>query len=115
MNDRIYSFLAMREFPIKFVRSRPYQKDDQCYIEQKNYQHARSVFGYTRLDHPDLVVKMNEIYTNYWNPLQSFFIPTMKMASKERINGKIKKKYGRAKTPFQRGMESEGVSDMQKQ
>jgi hypothetical protein len=106
MNDRVYSFLVMREFPVQMLRSRPYHKDDQCYVEQKNFQHARSVFGYVRLDHPDLIEKMNEIYTKYWNPLQNFFIPTMKMASKERANAKIKKKYDKAKTPFQRVMES---------
>lgn len=106
MNDRIYTFLVMREFPVQMLRSRPYHKDDQCYVEQKNFQHARSVFGYTRLDHPDLIEKMNEIYTKYWNPLQNFFIPTMKMASKERVNAKIKKKYDKAKTPYQRVIES---------
>ena len=115
MNDRVYSFLVLREFPIKFLRSRPYYKDDQCYVEQKNFQHARSVFGYVRLDHPELIAKMNEIYTEYWNPLQNFFIPTMKILSKERVNSRIKKKYGKAKTPFQRVMESEGISEEQKE
>jgi hypothetical protein len=115
MNDRVYSFLVVREFPIQLVRSRPYQKNDQCYVEQKNFQHARSVFGYTRLDHPELVAKMNDIYINYWNPLQNFFIPTDKMISKERVNAKIKKKYGKAQTPFQRVMESTAINEEQKQ
>ena len=114
MNDRVYSFLLIREFPIQMLRSRPYQKDDQCYVEQKNFQHARSVFGYVRLDHPDLIAKMNEIYIEYWNPLQNFFIPTMKIFSKERVNAKIKKKYGKAKTPYQRVMESDSVTETQK-
>jgi len=115
MNDRVYSFLTCREFPIHFVRSRPYHKDDQCYVEQKNFQHARSVFGYIRIDHPDLVAKMNEIYTHYWNPLQNFFIPTMKMQSKERVNSKIVKKYGLPKTPYQRVMESDFLSKEKKE
>jgi hypothetical protein len=115
MNDRVYSFLVCREFPVQLVRSRPYQKNDQCYVEQKNFQHARSVFGYLRLEHPELVEKMNDIYVNYWNPLQNFFIPTMKMESKIREGTKIKKKYGKAKTPFQRVIESGVLSDEQKQ
>jgi hypothetical protein len=75
------------------VRSRPYQKNDQCYVEQKNFQHARSVFEYVRIEHPELIEQMNEIYRDYWNPLQNFFIPTMKLASKKREGAKIINKY----------------------
>jgi len=114
LNDRVYSFLVCREFPIHLVRSRPYKKNDQCYVEQKNFQHARTVFKYIRLDHPDLVEKMNEIYIKFWNPLQNFFIPTMKLKSKTRNGSKFIKTYWKPKTPFQRVMESKDVTDEQK-
>lgn len=52
---------------------------------------------------------MNEIYRAYWNPLQNYFIPSMKLVKKERIGGKIKKTYDKPKTPYQRLLENEHV------
>jgi hypothetical protein len=49
---------------------------------------------------------MNDIYSNYWNPLQNFFLPTFKLKEKIRIGSKIKKIYDQPKTPFQRVIES---------
>lgn len=100
---------------IKFTRSRPYKKNDNCYVEQKNFTHVRGIFGYQRYDDPFLVHLMNDIYTNYWNPLQNFFLPTFKLKEKVRIGGKIKKKYGPPMTPYQRLMLSSQLTETQKQ
>ena len=83
---------------ILFTRSRPYKKNDNCYVEQKNFTHVRELFGYERFDSPRQVNLMNEIYKNYWNPLQNFFLPTFKLKEKIRVGAKIKKKYGTPKT-----------------
>lgn len=99
---------------IVFTRSRPYKKNDNCYVEQKNFTHTRELFGYQRFDDKDLVRLMNDIYDNYWNPLLNFFIPTFKIKEKVRIGGKIKKKYGKLKTPYQRLMESNELTEDQK-
>jgi hypothetical protein len=47
---------------IKFTRSRPYKKNDNCFVEQKNFTHVRELFGYERFEDPELIVLMNEIY-----------------------------------------------------
>ena len=96
------------------TRSRPYKKDDNCYVEQKNFTHVRGLFGYARLDCPDLIPLMNEIYKEYWCPLQNFFVPTQKLLRKTRIGARIKKEYEPAKTPYQRLMESSDLTDGQK-
>jgi hypothetical protein len=100
---------------IQFTRSRPYKKNDNCYVEQKNFTHVRELFGYERFDEEHLVALMNEIYTQYWNPLQNLFIPNYKLKEKVRIGGRIIKKYDQPKTPFQRLMESERLTSAQKE
>jgi hypothetical protein len=101
--------------PITFTRSRPYKKNDNCYVEQKNFTHVRELFGYERMEDPSLVELMNEIYRDYWNPLQNFFIPTFKLESKIRIGARIVKKFGRPKTPYDRLMQSEHLSEERKE
>ena len=102
------------DIPVQFTRSRPYKKDDNCYVEQKNFTHVRELFGYARLDIPELVTLMNSIYTECWCPLQNFFMPTQKLLRKTRIGARIKKEYEPAITPYQRLMHSEHLSDKQK-
>jgi hypothetical protein len=107
LNQNVYEFLAIRdEDPISFVRRRPYKKNDNAHVEQKNFTHVRNLFGYERLADEYLVNLMNDIYKNYWCPLKNFFTPAMKLKKKVRIGAKIKKEYDKAKTPYQRLMES---------
>lgn len=87
---------------VKMRKSRPYKKNDQCYVEQKNFTHVRNLFAYDRLDDDYLVSLMNEIYQDYWNPLHNYFLPSFKLEQKVRIGGRIKKVYDRPKTPAQR-------------
>jgi len=100
---------------IVLTRSRPYKKNDNCYVEQKNYTHVRELFGYERIDQESLTVLMNEIYKNYWNPLQNFFMPQFKLKEKKRVGSKIVKKFDPPKTPYDRLMESQSLSDTQKE
>jgi hypothetical protein len=99
---------------IQFTRSRPYQKNDNCYVEQKNYTHVRELFGYERYEDPELIELMNEIYKEYWNPLQNFFIPNFKLKEKMRVGSKIVKKYDRPQTPYTRLMISPYLTKEQK-
>ncbi len=87
---------------IDLYRSRPYKKNDNCRVEQKNWTHVRSLFGYDRFDSTHLVFMINNIYINYWNPYQNFFIPTIKLIQKTRIGAKIIKKYDSPQTPYKR-------------
>lgn len=111
INDELFKYFIERTSPVQFYRSRPYQKNDNCHVEQKNLTHVRRLFGYDRFDSTELVDLMNDIYKNYWNPLQNFFIPTMKLIEKKRVEAKIKKKFDEPKTPYNRVIESESVSN----
>lgn len=112
LNWEMINFTRIKK--ITFTRSRPYKKNDNCWVEQKNYTHVRELFGYERIEDEHLVRLMNEIYKNYWNPLQNFFIPTFKLKEKIRIGSRIQKKYGDPKTPYQRLIESTHLTEQQK-
>ena len=99
---------------VDFTRSRPYKKNDQAYVEQKNFTHVRQLFGYERIETQELVLLMNEIYMNYWNPLQNFFIPSTKLLTKVRVGSKIKKTFEIFKTPYQRLLDSADISEERK-
>lgn len=103
-----------RSKKIAFTRSRPYKKNDNCWVEQKNYTHVRELFGYDRITEEYLVALMNEIYKNYWNPLQNYFLPTFKLKEKIRIGSRIQKKYDKPKTPYQRLMDCSHLTEEQK-
>lgn len=106
MNEKLENYFKRRTTSINFKRTRAYKKNDNCYVEQRNYTHVRKLFGYMRIDCRELVTLANEIYQIYWNPLQNFFIPSRKLIAKQRVNSKIIKKYDEPKTPFQRLIES---------
>ena len=99
---------------IIFTRSRPYHKNDSCFVEQKNFTHVRELFGYERFEDPRLVEMMNEIYRDYWNPLLNFFIPTFKLKEKFRVGSRIVKKYDRPQTPYTRLINSSHLTPEQK-
>jgi hypothetical protein len=103
-----------REQRIQLSRSRPYQKNDNAWIEQKNWTHVRKVVGYRRFDRTSELRLLNEIYA-VLRLYKNFFLPTIKLASKTRVNGRIKRTYDRARTPYQRLMESRQIDRKAKQ
>lgn len=112
LNFHVYNY-AMKH-GIDMSRSRPYKKNDNCFVEQKNSTHVRQVVGYLRYDTAQEQDSMNDLYRNELGLYKNFFQPVMKLASKERIGGKIHKKQGRAMTPFKRLMESPAVPETTK-
>ncbi len=114
LNYRVMRHLENRDRPIKLRKARPYKKNDQCYVEQKNHTHVRNLFGYDRLEHESLIYKMNHIFKKYWNPLHNYFLPTFKLEEKKRIGSKIYKKFEKPKTPAQRLLDSKGYSGFMK-
>lgn len=100
---------------ITFTRSRPYKKNDNAYVEQKNYTHVRQLFGYFRIEDRQLVELMNEIYRDCWCPLQNFFLPTQKLIEKTRVGARVVKKHDKPKTPYQRLIESDHLSKEEKE
>ena len=87
---------------IQFTRGRPYKKDDNAHIEQKNYTHVRKIFGYERYDSQKAVEAMNDLYRNELRILQNLFLPSMKLLEKTRIGSKLKRRYDQPQTPLDR-------------
>ena len=99
INDTLYRYCLSEK--ITFTRSRPYQKNDQAHVEQKNWSVVRHTVGYDRLETPEELSLLSSIYADvrlYIN----FFQPVLKLVAKERVDGKTIHKYDQAKTPFRR-------------
>jgi len=95
---------------IQFTRSREYNKNDNAHIEEKNWSHIRQYLGYQRFDNPEILPLLNSLYSNEWSKFFNFFIPSVKLISKERCGSKIVKKHDSPKTPFQRMLLSKDIS-----
>jgi hypothetical protein len=99
---------------LSFTRSRPYRKNDNCFVEQKNYSVVRRAVGYQRYDTEAQLAWLNELYATL-RLYSNFFQPTMKLKSKERVGSKVTKRYERAQTPYQRVLAAPQVSKGAKQ
>ncbi len=111
LNHHLLRYLTEnRVRPVQFTRSRAYYKDDNAHVEQKNWTHVRQWIGYERLDRPGFVSLMNELYTSEWRLFLNFFCPSVKLIEKKRIASKTVKRYDKPKTPYQRVLESPGIS-----
>src|SRR5215207_2613676 len=107
INDLLYRYCLNEK--ITFTRSRPYQKNDQAHVEQKNWSVVRHTVGYDRWETPQELALLESIYDDlrlYIN----FFQPSFKLIAKERIGNKTIKRYDTAKTPYQRVLERKDIS-----
>ena len=86
---------------ITFTRCRPYKKNDQCHVEQKNGAVVRPLVGYARYAGDAAVSYLNRLYALH-RLCVNFFEPSMKLVSKSRTGARVKKTYDAAKTPWQR-------------
>jgi len=102
INHHLVKHLHGREKPVAFTRSRPYRKNDQAHIEQKNYTQVRLWFGYERYDNPAVVPLINALCKGELNQLLNYFLPTMKLENKERVGSKVVRTYGETMTPLSR-------------
>ena len=100
---------------IDFSRSRPYKKNDNCFVEQKNSTHVRQVIGYRRYDTEEELAIISDLYRNELRLYKNFFQPVMKVVEKVRVGGKVKKKFDVPATPYYRLLASEHLSGEQKQ
>ena len=99
-----------KENNLSFTRSRPYYKNDNAYVEQKNYTHIRKWLGYRRYDNGKQLELINDLYRNELRQFNNFFLPVMKIKSKEKVNNSVcKKTYDTAQTPYQRLMKSNQI------
>src|SRR3974390_1305798 len=114
INHHLVAFAHQRERPLAFTRSRPYRKNDNAHVEQKNYTHVRQWFGYERHDNPKVVGLMNELCKGALSQLLNFFLPSMKLQSKRREGSKTLRVYDRAATPLHRVLERQEVTTQKK-
>jgi hypothetical protein len=102
LNHHLVRHFLHRARPVTFTRSRPYRKDDNAHIEQKNWTHVRQWLGYERLDNPQSVPLLNELYATEWRLYHNFFCPSVKLIAKHQLGSKTIKHYDRPLTPYQR-------------
>ena len=105
INHYVYDYAMAEE--LEFSRSRPYQKNDNCFVEQKNSQNVRKVVGHVRYDTEDEQGILNSLYHNELRLYKNFFQPVLRLESKERDKGHIRRKYQEAKTPYRWLMDSQ--------
>ena len=99
LNDLLWKYCRQRR--IAMSRSRPYEKNDNAWVEQKNWTHVRKVVGYRRFDRLEEQEVMRQLYRALAD-FQNFFQPVMKLKEKVREGGKVRRVYDEPKTPCQR-------------
>jgi hypothetical protein len=114
LNAHLVRYCTQEE--LTFTRSRPYWKNDQAHVEQKNWSVVRKLLGYGRYETEAALVQLNRVYdllriwTNFWQP-------SLKLVAKERddTTGKSRKKYDAAQTPYRRLLASGVLDETQQQ
>ena len=94
---------------IQFTRGRPYKKDDNAHIEQKNWTHVRKLMGWDRYDTPAAVEAMNDLYRHELRLWMNLFLPSVKLIRKVRVGSRLRRQYGPAQTPLDRVLSSPGL------
>jgi len=103
INEHLLRYCKKNE--ITFTRARANRKNDNCYVEQKNYTVVRRNVGYARYDTDKELKMLNELYA-YLRLYTNFFQPSMKLVEKNRIGSKVKKRYDKPMTPYKRLLKS---------
>ena len=113
INQFLYAYT--QESPkLAFSRSRPYMKNDNCFVEQKNSRNVRRHVGHVRYDTQREIDILNDLYRNELRLYKNFFQPVMRLETKERLKGHIHRKYQKAKTPYQYLIDSPNVDETAK-
>src|SRR5262245_11973019 len=100
INDHLYRYCQAQG--IQFTRGRPYKKDDNAHIEQKNWTHVRKLVGYLRYDTPLAVGALNALYRHELRLFQNLFLPSVKLLGKERVGARLRRRYDAPRTPLER-------------
>lgn len=99
INEELLSYC--RDHRLTFTRSRPYRKNDSCFVEQKNYSVVRHAVGYARLETDEELACLKELYQSL-GLFTNYFQPSVKLLKKTRSASKVKKIYDQPQTPFRR-------------
>ena len=115
LNYHVLNWLQKRPRPVFMTRSRPYKKDDNAHVEQKNWTHIRQSFGYERHDNPEVVEPINTLARGAYGQLHNYFHASLKLEDKEHKEGRVRRIYGAAQTPLARVLASAEVTAETKQ
>jgi hypothetical protein len=87
---------------IQLTRGRPYKKDDNAHVEQKNWTHVRKLLGWDRYDSLDAVETINDLYRNELRLWLNLYQPSVKRVKKTRVGSKLRRVYDAPQTPLER-------------
>lgn len=107
INETLFRYCQSEQ--ITFTRSRPYQKNDQAHVEQKNWSVVRHTIGYDRLETPEDLALLNSIYDDL-RLYVNFFQPVLKLVAKHRIDGRTIRSYDKSMTPYRRVLDQNSVA-----
>lgn len=110
LNHHLWRYFHDRQPPVQFTRTRPDHKDDNAYVEQKNWIHVRQLLGYQRMENPDLIPIVNRLY-EAWNLWRNLFCPTLKLLAKKKIGSRYVRHYETPRTPAQRLIDSNDINE----
>jgi hypothetical protein len=86
---------------VTFTRCRPYKKNDQAHVEQKNWAVVRQLIGYDRYEGLEATAALQAVYNDY-RVYVDFFQPVRKLEEKRTKAGKVWRRYDVARTPYRR-------------
>ena len=107
LNHHLVRYCRTRQ--IQFTRGRPYKKDDNAHIEQKNWTHVRKLIGWDRYDSAAAVGLLNDLYRHELPQMMNLFQPSVKLLSKKRVGSRLQRIYDRPQTPLDRLRACRGV------
>jgi len=100
LNHHLYHYC--KEQHIQFTRGRPYKRDDNAHIEQKNWTHVRKLMGWDRYDSQKGLKALNDLYRNELRLMMNLFQPSVKLVRKTRVGSRLTRLYDEAQTPLDR-------------
>jgi hypothetical protein len=103
-------FQYCRGRQIQFTRGRPYKKDDNAHVEQKNWTHVRKLLGWDRYDSLHAQTAINDLYRHELRLMMNLYQPSVKLVRKTRVGTRLRRKYDRPQTPLDRLLAS-GLGD----
>ncbi len=117
LNWHLGAWCAQRD--VQFTRGRPYKKDDNAHVEQKNWTHVRKLLGWDRYDTPEAVELMNDLYRHELRLWLNLYLPSVKLLKKVRVGSKLRRVYDPPQTPLQRvarapGADSQRLAELER-
>jgi hypothetical protein len=100
-NDHLIRYFGEEVTGLRLSRSRPYRKNDNRFVEQKNATLVRAYVGYERLDSGGQCAALNVLYDQLW-VYYNLFQPVLHLVGKVVVDGKLRRKWDQAQTPYQR-------------